>query len=145
VNALRFDRRGDICAVTFIYDAALVELLKLSVPVYARSWNPVRREWLIEGIYAKQFGQTLRGLGYIITGLEPAQRDDDTTHWARILFKRVGPSRTSAVFRSLSRILHPDVPGVDSRFRMYPHVQDAGRWSRGRQSNPVEGLDVSPL
>lgn len=43
--------------------------------------------------------------------LEPSPCDHDAAHWARILFKRVGPARTSAVYRALSRCLHPDVGG----------------------------------
>ena len=58
--AVRFERRGDIFSVTFSsYDAGLVELLKLTVPTYARTWVPARREWQVESVYAKQFADTV--------------------------------------------------------------------------------------
>jgi hypothetical protein len=40
-------------AITFTYDRDVVELIKVCVPNYARSWSLVRREWLIEDVYGK--------------------------------------------------------------------------------------------
>ena len=80
MTAVRFERRGHIYAVTFIYDADLVELLKVSVPAYARSWNRVRREWLIEDAYAVQLADTMRRFGCTVVGLEaPPQPMQMTT------------------------------------------------------------------
>lgn len=103
MTAVRFERRGDTHAVTFTYDPAIVELLKASVPGFVRSWNPVRREWLIlvEPVYATQFADTLRGLGHTVIGIDASSRcrsGDDPAHWARILFRRVGPTRAEPVF-----------------------------------------------
>ena len=79
MTAVRFERRGHIYAVTFVYDADLVELLKVSVPAYARSWNRVRREWLIEDAYAVQLADTMRRFGCTVVGLEAAPTDATTT------------------------------------------------------------------
>ena len=80
MTAVRFQRRGDIHAVTFAYDPMIVELLKASVPSFIRSWNPDRREWLIlEPVYATQFADTLRRLGHTILGIDdPPQRQHTT-------------------------------------------------------------------
>lgn len=40
-------------ALTFTYDRDVVELIKVCVPNYARSWSSVRREWLIEDVHGK--------------------------------------------------------------------------------------------
>ena len=110
-GAVRAPRRRPH-AVTFAYDPTIVELLKASVPGFVRSWNPVRREWLIlERVYATQFADTLRGLGHTVIGIDASSRcrsGDDPAHWARILFRRVGPTRAEPLFRSLTRVLHPD-------------------------------------
>jgi hypothetical protein len=113
MTAVRFERRGDMHAVTFIYNADLVELLKRTIPSHARKWVPARREWHIESAYAKQFADTVRGIGHTVLGLEEPRRghDTDPTLWARLLFQRVGPTRSSAVYRALSKCLHPDIGG----------------------------------
>jgi len=76
MSAVRFQRRGDVHAVTFAYDPMIVELVKATVPSFARSWNPQRHEWLIlEPVYATQFADTLRRLGYTVIGLDPPKRN----------------------------------------------------------------------
>ena len=119
MTAVRFERRGGMYAVTFTYDAGLVELLKLTVPSYARKWVPARREWHIESVYAKQFADTVRGIGHTVVGLEEPRcgHDADPAVWARLLFHRVGPTRRSAVYRALSRCLHPDTATGDKELQ----------------------------
>ena len=115
MTAVRFQRRGDIHAVTFAYDPMIVELLKASVPSFIRSWNPDRREWLIlEPVYATQFADTLRRLGHTILGIDdPPQRQHttDPAGWARAVFQRVGPNRAPLAYKLLSRLCHPDHGG----------------------------------
>ena len=115
MTAVRFDRRGDIYAVTFTYDPVVVEMLKLIVPSYARSWNPVRRKWLIETVYGKPLADVLTNLGCTVVGIDTDQPDQ--SDWARVLFRRVGEHRAGPVFRSLSRILHPDTPTGDKQLQ----------------------------
>ena len=113
MTAVMFDRRGETYAVRFSYDPTLVDLLKSTVPSYARRWSPPRREWFVEAIYARELADTLHGLGHTVVGIESvAPRDTfDVSCWAKLLFKRVGPNRSTAVYRVLSKCLHPDVGG----------------------------------
>jgi hypothetical protein len=118
MTAVRFERRGAIYAITLgSYDALVVEVLKATVPTYARSWNKPRREWLIETVYGKPLAEALRQIGCTIVGLDD-QPDDPNRHhgpdpagWARAVFQRVGPNRTPQAYRLLSRICHPDHGG----------------------------------
>lgn len=114
MTAVRFERRGGIYAVTFRYDADLVDVLKLTVPSYARRWSPPRREWEIEAIYVTDLAAAMTRHGHTVVGLETSRRrevEDDPAQWARILFKRVGPARAPLAYRLLSRVCHPDHGG----------------------------------
>ena len=108
-GAVRFERHGDQYVLRLAYDPSLVALVK-TVPAYARSWRPTGKVWLVDRFYGEQLACDMAALGYIVTGLElPRCRcDDDTAAWARALFRRVGPARAGPVFRTLSRVLHPD-------------------------------------
>jgi hypothetical protein len=120
MTAVRFQRRGDVHAVTFAYNPDVVETIKLVVPSFLRSWNPDRREWLIlEPVYATQLADTLRRLGHTIIGIDdpPPQRQHttDPAGWARAVFARVGPNRAPVAYRLLSKLCHPDTPTGDHR------------------------------
>jgi hypothetical protein len=114
MTAARFERRGTMYAVTFSsYDPMIVEMLKLVVPSYARSWSKPRREWLIEAMYGKPLADALGRLGVIVIGLDPPPRCDgaDSAGWARAVFQRVGPTRAPLAYKLLSRLCHPDHGG----------------------------------
>ncbi len=115
MTAVRFERRATMYAVTFTYDPMVVEMLKLTVPSYSRTWSKPRREWLIETMYGKPLADALGRLGCTVIGLDdpPAQRQHgtDPAEWARAVFRRVGPSRASATYKLLSRVCHPDHGG----------------------------------
>ena len=113
--AVRFDRFGDQYVIRFSFDPTIVALIK-TIPVYARSWNPDTKVWRISDVYAEQLAADMSRLGYLVTGLEPADRDD--SDWARILFRRVGPNRAGPIFRSLSRVLHPDTATGDAQLQL---------------------------
>ena len=136
MTAVRFDRRGDVHAVTFAYDPMIVELLKASVPSFVRSWNPVRREWLIlEPVYATQFADTLRRLGHTIVGLDDPPKPhhgSDSAGWARAVFQRVGSSRAPLAYKLLSRLCHPD-HGGDHQLQVELN-QAFGELSTGRKT-----------
>lgn len=105
-TAVRFERTsGGQYALTFTYDATLIAIVK-TVPSCARTWDPTRKLWFVAGGYAEQVAHDMAALGYLIVGLQPV--GGDQTEWARALFARVGHARAGPVFRSLSRILHPD-------------------------------------
>ena len=116
MTAVRFEARGDVHAITFSYDSVIVELLKLTVPNFLRSWNPVRREWLItEPVYATQFADTLRSLG---THARHRARPGPAA--ARHRRRRLGRARCSngsdpigrcSPTGSCSKLCHPDHGG----------------------------------
>jgi hypothetical protein len=116
VTAVRFNRRVDTStAVTFAYDPAIVDTIKLVVPPFLRSWNRARREWLVlEPVYAAELARVLRGAGHTVIGIDlpPARRDDtDSATWARSVLQRVGPTRAPLAYKLLSRVCHPDHGG----------------------------------
>ncbi len=105
--------------IRFPYDPTVVAAIKATVPSYARSWNPHTRAWLIGPFWASVLADTLRCHGHTVTGLRSPPRyvHTDDSDWARMLFRRVGPNRAGPIFRSLSRILHPDVAGGDAQLQ----------------------------
>ena len=78
-------------------------------------------------------------LGYLVSGLESANHaGGDTAGWARTLFRRVGPARAEPVFRSLTRILHPDNPTtVDTQLQRELNA------ARAELSNPAKGIRMT--
>jgi hypothetical protein len=114
-GAVRFERRGDRYAIRFSFDPIIVALIK-TVPGYARSWHPATKTWFVDATYAKQLARDMAAIGFLITGIESA--DGDLSAWASILFRRVGPARAGPVFRSLSKVLHPDTTTGDARLQL---------------------------
>jgi hypothetical protein len=116
MTAIRFTRNGYSFAVTFAYNPAVVELLKSTVPYYARSWSPDRREWEVDTTWVESLAAALGAAGHTIIGLEPPRprATTESAQWARLLFNRVGPSRTAAVYRAQSKCLPPDTPTGDT-------------------------------
>lgn len=113
MSTVIFQRHGTTYRVRFRYDPTLVELLKTAVPSYARNWNPATKEWTVGAGHAERLASALRATGHQVIGLEPPQAGThvpDTAGWARILFRRVGPTRHEPVFRVLTKVLHPDNP-----------------------------------
>jgi hypothetical protein len=112
MTTVRFTPGLDGHVVAFAYHPAAVGLIKQTVPGYARSWGPHRRVWIVDPAWAHILADTLRCYGHTVVGLDaPRQTHAGDADWARALFRRVGPSRAGPVFRSLSRILHPDAGG----------------------------------
>ncbi len=116
--AVSFERWANKYALRFAYNPDLVALVK-TVPSSSRSWDPEARLWLVDAYHALRLAHHMRALGYLVTGLDPEPERRATAHnttsgtdWARSLFRAVGPERSDAVFRSLTRILHPDNPAT---------------------------------
>ena len=114
MTAVHFEPRGFEYSIRFRYDPAIVELIKLDVPNYARSWDPATKTWTVEAVFARPLAATLRRLGYTIIGIDdPPQRQHttDSAGWARAVFQRVGPNRAPLAYKLLSRLCHPDHGG----------------------------------
>ena len=112
-------------SVRFNYSRDLVDLLKLSVPSFARSWNPQAKEWLVEVDWAPVLAATLVRAGHTVVGIDlkpphgapPTNNGANDHAWALGVFRRVGPDRTDTVYRMLSKALHPDVGGSNELMR----------------------------
>lgn len=84
-----------------------------------RRWNPQHRCWLVGASFDDAMAEALKAAGctVIVTRHGGAEHGAHRDHhvigagWAEALFGAVGPSRADAVYRSLSRVLHPDVGG----------------------------------
>jgi hypothetical protein len=113
VTAVRFERDGDRYVISFAYDPMLIEHLKKTVPAYARSWRQSEKLWIVDSPFAEQLARDIAAHGHTVIGMtsdRPRHKPDDADNadWARALLHRVGPTRAGPVFRSLSKILHPD-------------------------------------
>ncbi len=115
MTAIQFSRIAFGYTVTFRYDAEVVQLVKSTVPSFARSWQPERRAWFVDLDYADGLAAAMRGFGHTVVGIEPEPpphanhySGGDADQWARTLFRTVGPTRREPVFRALTRVLHPD-------------------------------------
>lgn len=119
MTAVRFESHGYAYSVCFSYNPAVVQLLKDCVPGYARKWIPGRKEWEVDTKWAESLAAAFCSAGHTVVGLQQQQskRNADTSQWARLLFKRVGPQRSAAVYRALSRCLHPDTPTGDTELQ----------------------------
>ncbi|GJN99117.1 hypothetical protein NJB1907f44_48960 [Mycobacterium marinum] len=98
---------GGRATVRFRYDPAVVSLIKSTVPSFARSWDAQRRVWFIDTDWTPALAAELAGRGHTVTG-HAARTTDGGSDWATALFRAVGPQRTPAVHRALTRVLHPD-------------------------------------
>ena len=98
MTTILFERRGFEYSIRFPYNPRLVEIVKTSVPSYARSWHPEVKAWTVDAEFALPLADILRRSGYTVIGLETPRRheqhdpDDDESRWAHLLFKRVGPA-----------------------------------------------------
>lgn len=99
-----------------------------------RRWNPALKCWLIGSSFGEAMAEALRAAGCTVVvtrrgGAERGAADDDQhvvgAGWADALFAAVGPGRADAVYRALSRVLHPDHGGD-------PQLQQALNTARDR-------------
>ena len=120
MTAVRFTAGGRGYTVTFAYNPAVVALIKDTVPGYARSWVAGRKVWEVDDGWGEALAAMLRGKGHTVIGLESRQRQQpsgspaEPSQWARLMFRRLGPTRRAAAYRALSKVLHPDTPTGDT-------------------------------
>jgi len=119
MSEVYFTRQPDGAAYTlrFAYSPELVALIKTTVPHYARRWRPDDKAWVVHVEFAQILANALTRQGHTVVEVDgpgPHRTDTDDADagaWARLLFARVGPQRADAVYRALSKCLHPDVGG----------------------------------
>jgi hypothetical protein len=109
-TAIRFTDEGYQYRVEFRYDPTAVAIIK-SVPSHAREYDPISKTWTVRHLWARRLADDFTGAGFTVLGMTTRTSTDD---WAGALFRRVGVDRSDAVFRALSRVVHPDVVGTGS-------------------------------
>lgn len=131
---------GTHARVAFPYNPELVDLLKLAVPSYGRHWNPAAKVWTISSLHVGDFISYARRAGHHVMDLrgdggQKRRTDHDhygssaTPHgWAESLLAAVGPEREDAVFKALTRVLHPDTAtGSTELMQQLNRARDARR------------------
>lgn len=123
---------GDELHVAFPYNAEIVQAMR-GVPT--AHWEPHFRVWSVGAAYAVELAYALRMWESqmvwreVENPLTPAQPDvPKLTTWAQAMFAAVGPERTDAAFRALSKVLHPDLPnGSDDLMRQLIEARESVR------------------
>lgn len=85
-----------------------------SLPAHARRYDPESRTWYVDRGYAQQLADDFTEAGFTVLGIRPRAAVCESD-WARAVLWRVGAQRSDAVFRALSKVLHPDSPAGDTR------------------------------
>src|ERR1700758_882417 len=110
MTAVLFQRHTTTYTVTFNYSPVLVNIIKSTVPGYARSWNQAGKQWTVEALWAPILAAEIRRLGHTVVGVDDPPNHahgHDSAGWARAVFTRVGPSRAPLAYKLLSRLCHP--------------------------------------
>ncbi|WP_078290444.1 hypothetical protein [Mycobacterium sp. D16R24] len=104
------------CAVRFRYDRAVVDLLKNTLDWRDREWDPQSRVWLVDPLEIDRLVRQLRSYGCEVNDQTTIHYDPppSAATWAVAVLDAVGSERQEAVFRVLSRVLHPDAPTGDT-------------------------------
>ena len=97
--------------VAFRYDPAVIDKMR-TVP--SAHWNPSIRQWVVGAQLATHLRIALRQWEVAWADTAPSAANDGTGSWATNLFAVVGPDRREAVFRALSKVLHPDTATGDT-------------------------------
>ena len=109
MTTVMFTRAGAVYTVRFDYNAAVVELLKSTVPAHARTWDKTGKQWAVDADWYQRLAAAMRAAGCTVVGLDDTrQQAHDGKEWAHTLFTAVGPARVPAVHRALTKVLHPD-------------------------------------
>jgi hypothetical protein len=100
----------------FTYDPNLVDFIKSTVSSSFRIYDPSAKSWfLIDPSDVVNVKAYAIRLGYQVIDnhrkSEPVRRCDHD--WATMQFEWVGPTRHTAVYRALSKVLHPDTATGD--------------------------------
>jgi hypothetical protein len=123
---------GGDWTIRFNYNATIIKAIKDTVPHYAREWNAATKRWTVNEAWTWQLADALTEIGCQVVGLTNGYRRGADNHtatqladgdWARELFKAVGPQRRDAVYRALSKVLHPDLETGSTQLQR--HLNDA--------------------
>lgn len=91
-----------------------------------RRWDKAKKCWFVPVDFVNQLADALRAAGCTVyvtrANGEPwgsgrgshGHRSTPADGWADAMFEAVGPDRMDAVYKALSRTLHPDLAGGDT-------------------------------
>lgn len=104
--------------LTFPYDPDVIALVK-TVPGHRRRYSATTKAWWIASTEITSLIGVLesaghRVVGWTATSTPPPPPRSTGQNWADTLLTAVGPTRTEAVFRALTKVLHPDVATGDT-------------------------------
>lgn len=103
--------------VKFDYDPTVIAYIKAEIPKSFRAYVPAEKTWRLDGGIDDLLAYA-RLLGFRVEdnrrGKARAPQFNATTDWATALFEAVGADRATAVYRALSKVLHPDAGGDHS-------------------------------
>lgn len=118
--------------VAFPYDPEIVSAMR-TVPT--AHWSPDLRVWIVDFNYDIELADALRpwdasvvwrGCDNPYDAMRTAPPSTHETNWATATLSAVGAARVDAVFRALSKVLHPDTPtGSDDLMRQLIEARDA--------------------
>ena len=107
-------------ALTFPYNARLVDVLKREIPAYARTYDPDDKTWTVTAAYATRAVELLlhcfpdARIERPGTRLGPAPQHSLARPFAVLhLLPSAPPELIDAAYRTLARLWHPDVAGGD--------------------------------
>ena len=119
-------------ALTFPYDARLVDLLKREIPAHARSYDPDDKAWTVTAAYATRAVDLLLRC-FPDARIErpgarpgPAPQPSPARPFAVLhLLPSAPPELIDAAYRTLARLHHPDVGGDPEAMRALNDARDA--------------------
>lgn len=98
----------------------LRDLIK-TLPSFTRRWEPALHVWVIDALVVTELIDMLRSVGVVVAVIgetkkppprnDPPPRRGPVNTWATDLLAAAPPHLRDAVFKALSRVLHPDVGG----------------------------------
>ncbi|MCB1258664.1 MAG: hypothetical protein KDB26_16245 [Microthrixaceae bacterium] len=111
ITVIVIEQVGTELHVAFRYDPAVIEKMR-TVP--SAHWNPSIRQWVVSAQFATPLRVALQQWEVAWAGTAPSAPSNGAVSWAEALFTAVGSDRREAVFRALSKVLHPDTATGDT-------------------------------
>ena len=109
MTTVHFTRDGHTAHVTFTYDVRAVEIIK-SIP--GRRYDPRRKRWTIDVTTVRHAVERFTNAGFTVTADKASHATTSpNTNAIGALFEKLPPRLRTDAYKSLARVLHPDVGG----------------------------------
>jgi len=90
-----FTRAGAVYTVRFDYNAAVVELLKSTVPAHARTWDKTGKQWTVDADWYQPLAAAMRAVGCTVVGLDAPGSRPTTVRTGLEPYSRLSGRRAS--------------------------------------------------